>query len=91
MLESECRHSLTGHDLTSADMRLAIPASGGKWTCGLSRLAEQKEVVVYSFGINGESSFEEEILKRVPGSQVWGYDFSVKSVSRCRRGIPSTV
>lgn len=59
--------------------RIGCAGDGGKWTCGLSRLAEQKEVVVYSFGINGESSFEEEILKRVPGSQVWGYDFSVKS------------
>lgn len=30
-------------------------------------------------GINGESSFEAEILERAPGCQVWGYDFSVKS------------
>ena len=45
--------------------------------CGLDRVAAQRECVVYSFGINGESSFEAEVLSRAPGCQVWGYDFSV--------------
>lgn len=31
-------------------------------------------------GINGESSFEAEMLERTSGCQVWGYDFSVNSV-----------
>lgn len=31
-------------------------------------------------GINGESSFEANLLERAPGCQVWGYDFSVQSV-----------
>lgn len=34
---------------------------GGKYVCGVDALAELKEgrgCVVYSFGINGESSFE---------------------------------
>lgn len=34
-------------------------------------------LVVYSFGINGESSFEAEMLERVPSARFWGYDFSV--------------
>ena len=30
-------------------------------------------------GINGESSFEAEILERTNHCQIWGYDFSVNS------------
>ncbi|KAF2026709.1 hypothetical protein EK21DRAFT_103055 [Setomelanomma holmii] len=37
----------------------------------------QDGLVIYSFGINGESSFEAEILERVPSARIWGYDFSV--------------
>ena len=73
---------------------------GGKWVCGMERIAKQPECVIYSFGaseiaylfatrrlivvhtgINGESSFEAALLERAPGCEVWGYDFSVKSVS----------
>jgi len=52
---------------------------GGKWVCGLDRVARQPECVIYSFGVNNESSFEAELLRRAPGCQVWGYDFSVPS------------
>jgi hypothetical protein len=31
-------------------------------------------------GINGESSFESSLLKRAPGCEVWGYDYSVDNV-----------
>lgn len=34
-------------------------------------------LVIYSFGINGESSFEADMLTRLPTAQIWGYDFSV--------------
>jgi len=37
----------------------------------------QDGLVVYSFGINDESSFEAELLERVPSARIWGYDFSV--------------
>ncbi|PVH96803.1 hypothetical protein DM02DRAFT_674540 [Periconia macrospinosa] len=37
----------------------------------------QDGVVVYSFGINGDSSFEAEFLERVPSARIWGFDFSV--------------
>jgi hypothetical protein len=37
----------------------------------------QDGLVMYSFGINGESSFEAEMLDRVPSARIWGYDFSV--------------
>lgn len=39
--------------------------------------APQDGLVVYSFGINAESSFEAELLERVPSARIWGYDFSV--------------
>ena len=50
---------------------------GGKWTCGLSRLALKRDCVIYSFGINGESSFEAEVLSATRYCEIWGYDFSV--------------
>ena len=50
---------------------------GGKWVCGLERIAQQDSCVVYSFGINNESSFEAALLRAAPRCQVWGYDFSV--------------
>ncbi|CAN9132724.1 unnamed protein product [Alternaria alternata] len=37
----------------------------------------QEGLVMYSFGINGESSFEAEMLERIPSARIWGYDFSV--------------
>ncbi|KAH9055076.1 hypothetical protein EDB87DRAFT_1688555 [Lactarius vividus] len=44
---------------------------GGKWVYGLDGVVEQDKCVVYSFGINGESSFESTLLKRAPGCE-WG-------------------
>ncbi|THH20621.1 hypothetical protein EUX98_g8546 [Antrodiella citrinella] len=57
--------------------RLGTMGDGGKWVCGFERVAKQPECVIYSFGINEESSFEAALLTRSPGCQVWGYDFSV--------------
>ncbi|APA07001.1 predicted protein [Sclerotinia sclerotiorum 1980 UF-70] len=34
-------------------------------------------IIIYSFGVNDESTFEEEMLSRVPTSQIHAYDFSV--------------
>jgi len=59
--------------------RVGTMGDGGKWVCGMERIERQKECVIYSFGINNESSFEAELLQRAPGCQLWGYDFSVKS------------
>ncbi|PPQ65698.1 hypothetical protein CVT24_012116 [Panaeolus cyanescens] len=59
--------------------RLGALGDGGKFVCGLSRVVEKPDCVVYSFGINGESSFEREILDKTDYCQIWGYDFSVKS------------
>ncbi|KAF8883912.1 methyltransferase domain-containing protein [Gymnopilus junonius] len=59
--------------------RLGALGDGGKWVCGLSRVAQKEDCVVYSFGINLESSFESEILQGTNYCEIWGYDFSVKS------------
>lgn len=74
--------------------RVGRLGDGGKWVCGMS-LYERKPAVtksqepdgkiaaestiIYSFGINGESSFEAEMLKRVPSAQMFGYDYSVNA------------
>ncbi|KAF5374336.1 hypothetical protein D9758_004672 [Tetrapyrgos nigripes] len=52
---------------------------GGKWVCGLSRVEDTEDCVVYSVGINGQSSFEAELLVNTKHCHIWGYDFSVKS------------
>jgi len=57
--------------------RVGVIGDGGKWVCGIQRIAKQKKCVIYSFGVNGESSFEAALLKRLPHCEVWGYDFSV--------------
>ncbi|KAI9437659.1 methyltransferase domain-containing protein [Lactarius indigo] len=59
--------------------RIGTLGDGGKWVCGLDRVAKQDKCVIYSFGINDESSFESTLLKRAPGCEVWGYDYSVNS------------
>jgi len=72
--------------------RVGRLGDGGKWVCGMSIYESvptpaswkggvpaggQDGVVIYSFGINGESSFEAEMLERIPSARIWGYDFSV--------------
>jgi hypothetical protein len=59
--------------------RIGIMGDGGKWFCGAERIASKKKCVMYSFGINGESSFEADLMKAAPGCEVYGYDYSVNS------------
>lgn len=60
---------------TTTSIDAASPASSSS-SSSLSPLP-QDGIVVYSFGINAESSFEAELLERVPSARIWGYDFSV--------------
>ncbi|KII83775.1 hypothetical protein PLICRDRAFT_46956 [Plicaturopsis crispa FD-325 SS-3] len=59
--------------------RIGALGDGGKWVCGMSRVVEKPDCVVYSVGINYESSFEADILSRTRHCEIWGYDFTVKS------------
>ncbi|EGO25988.1 hypothetical protein SERLADRAFT_388764 [Serpula lacrymans var. lacrymans S7.9] len=69
--------------------RVGIMGDGGKWTCGLERVIPKKNCVMYSFGINGESSYEAEIMERAKGCQLYGYDFSVYSFGPEIEHVPS--
>jgi len=59
--------------------RVGRMGDGGKWVCGMSRIAESSKTqpcVIYSFGVRDESSFENEILSRTD-CELWAYDYSV--------------
>ena len=62
--------------------RVGTLGDGGKYVCGFHRVTqgrgENRECVVYSFGVSDESSFEAEILESTKNCQVYGYDFSVQ-------------
>lgn len=66
--------------------RLGRLGDGGKWLCGLEKYVaipakaspvDTPKCVIYSFGIQTESSFEEALLQETQACEVWGYDFSV--------------
>jgi len=75
------------HDI----QRVGRLGDGGKWVCGMSLYeskpaptishssTEHPETVIYSFGVNDESTFEAEMLARIPSAQIYAYDFSVTS------------
>lgn len=58
--------------------RIGALGDGGKWVCGISRVEDKPDCVVYSVGINQDSSFEADLLVNTRHCKVWGYDFSVK-------------
>jgi len=70
------------HDI----QRVGRLGDGGKWVCGMS-LYEAKpgltvshptsETIIYSFGVNDESTFEAEMLSRIPSAHIYAYDYSV--------------
>lgn len=79
------------HDLE----RVGTLGDGGKIVCGMSRYEQEspgpsaggspaRDLVIYSFGVSRDSSFEADMLERT-NSQIWGYDYSV---SDWGKGIP---
>ncbi|KAG0650504.1 hypothetical protein D0Z07_3342 [Hyphodiscus hymeniophilus] len=76
------------HDI----QRIGRLGDGGKWVCGMSlyeakpppAVPQQKpsphpDTIIYSFGVNDESTFEAEMLARIPSAQVYAFDYSVTS------------
>jgi hypothetical protein len=73
------------HDLE----RVGSLGDGGKVVCGMSRYEREspgpsstsnpaQELIVYSFGVNDDSSFEAALLQRT-NARIWGYDYTVDS------------
>lgn len=69
--------------------RVGKLGDGGKVVCGMTRYEKEcpgpssnsnkaKELIVYSFGVNDDSSFEAAMLERT-NARIWGYDYSVDS------------
>ena len=72
------------HDLE----RVGKLGDGGKVVCGMSRYEKESpgpssatnpapELLIYSFGVNKDSSFEAAMMERT-NAHIWGYDFSVE-------------
>ncbi|KAJ6614691.1 methyltransferase domain-containing protein [Mycena sp. CBHHK59/15] len=57
--------------------RVGTMGDGGKWVCGLERATHQPNCVIYSMGVERQSSFEQEVLRKSEGCHVYGFDFSL--------------
>ncbi|KAJ7482217.1 methyltransferase domain-containing protein [Mycena galericulata] len=57
--------------------RVGTMGDGGKWVCGLERATHRENCVIYSMGVERQSSFEQEVLRQSERCQVYGFDFSV--------------
>jgi len=73
------------HDI----QRVGRLGDGGKWVCGMSlyeaipaskaehRHPPPSKTIIYSFGVNDESTFEAEMLARIPSAEIFAFDYSV--------------
>ena len=69
--------------------RLGQRGDGGKWMCGIERLAQKRTpCIVYSLGVEQDSTFEEAFLKKAPNCEIWGYDYSVTQFGPQLRNSP---
>ncbi|KAF9875429.1 hypothetical protein CkaCkLH20_07249 [Colletotrichum karsti] len=62
--------------------RVGKLGDGGKWICGMSKYENPRPPArpplrVYSFGVGGDSSFEDDFLNRSSAAEVWGFDDTV--------------
>ncbi|KAG9028591.1 hypothetical protein FRB95_006311 [Tulasnella sp. JGI-2019a] len=58
--------------------RIGALGVGGKWVCGLDKIAEKEDCVVYSFGSSWESSYEAGLLTRTKYCKMYGYHYDSK-------------
>ncbi|KAI6783440.1 uncharacterized protein J7T54_004467 [Emericellopsis cladophorae] len=76
--------------------RVGKLGDGGKVVCGMSRYEKEspgpsvvdnpnRELVIYSFGVSRDSTFEAAMLRRT-NARIWGYDYSV---NHWGEGIPN--
>ncbi|KAJ7230908.1 methyltransferase domain-containing protein [Mycena haematopus] len=57
--------------------RVGTMGDGGKWVCGLERATHHPNCVIYSMGVERQSSFEQEVLRQSNDCRVYGFDYSV--------------
>ncbi|KAH9957261.1 methyltransferase domain-containing protein [Lactifluus volemus] len=60
--------------------RVGDLGDGGKWFCGLSRLQEKEDCIVYSIGHPASASFEAELLARTRHCQLFLFDHTTSSL-----------
>ena len=53
---------------------LAEKLDGGKWICGLEKIAEKPRCVVYSFGSQGNFDFETAVHRTAPQCEIHTFD-----------------
>ncbi|KAJ6476286.1 methyltransferase domain-containing protein [Mycena sanguinolenta] len=58
-------------------VRVGTLGDGGKFVCGFERAVAQPGCVVYSMGVERQSTFEQAILHQSDHCQVYGFDYSV--------------
>jgi hypothetical protein len=63
--------------------KLGKMGDGGKWVCGVDTLLQRSGCVVYSFGSNGDASFEKAILEHTACS-VWTFDPTLNEVATAK-------
>ncbi|GJE96159.1 methyltransferase domain-containing protein [Phanerochaete sordida] len=62
--------------------RVGTLGDGGKWTCGVSRVAQKPDCTVYSFGMDWDSAWEAAVLDSSESCEIWGYDHAMKGFGR---------
>ena len=58
-------------------------SDGGKWVCGVDTLLQRPDCVIYSFGSNGDTSFEEVLLQTTKCS-VWTFDPTLNAAQQAK-------
>ncbi|KAJ7717578.1 methyltransferase domain-containing protein [Mycena metata] len=66
--------------------RVGTMGDGGKWVCGLERATSQPNCVIYSMGVERQSSFEQEALRQSERCQV---DSTSPSLNGARNYAPT--
>ncbi|KAH9985003.1 hypothetical protein F4779DRAFT_322306 [Xylariaceae sp. FL0662B] len=59
--------------------RVGRLGDGGKWICGMSKyeLVASRPLIIYSFGVGDDSSFEAEMLART-NTEIYAFDFTTE-------------
>lgn len=68
---------LTVSDCHRYEARPPVPTLSSGKKLQVPAKSPQGETIIYSFGVNDESTFEAEMLARIPSAQIYAFDFSV--------------